>query len=640
MRRALLVIMVAAIAGSGLVLGASPAAASTGVGVTVAMDCPAIDGVTIYRPEVSAECGPQTANGVTIKANRFTTAFAPQVSSRVHTVVFVPGTRPAPYVCVRWEAVAPARSPSQATGCVTAPSASSGTTLDLRLPAVWGTGYLANSCNGTTTGTDWSAMWCVGAPAPFREVNPLYWWFDTDPTGVNMGAPPAPPQAIPLPMAGCARTLKQQADGRVTASMAVTVLNPDPDSTDTLWTRTQWDAEWVQGGRRTVSLPHGDGQIMPSGGWDAWCRVTRTVNAAAVGNPRTAIDTETAATYATCPAGEYWLEATQACAAPSGGFTVPGGIPILAPLPAIMPKVAPPTVMPPPSTVPYVAPSFGTIAGVGGAGILGYLAGGALSTLLDEPLGQDQEWLCRWNPGYRALNGGLCENLGNIPKPQTAIQVATSTGTPASLTDWAVAHAYASLKLDPSRPTRVTTLTPVPNDPRPLPTPEQATAIEVAATDPSPPAGNDDDVCPTGLGLLNPLAFGKILRCLFIPTRNPLATMWGTVSGKFPFTVVANVGGFAAAVVGIAGTGNATGCPSVDFGSVIPGDVLDETKMVVHAPTPTGSGCPNAGGFAGDMGGYRAPFRLILAGFMWAFVMLRLASSVGPEREHGLVNVQ
>jgi hypothetical protein len=40
------------------------------------------------------------------------------------------------------------------------------------------------------------------------------------------------------------------------------------------------------------------------------------------------------------------------------------------------------------------------------------------------------------------------------------------------------------------------------------------------------------------------------------------------------------------------------------------------------------------------MGGWRSTFRLLLAGLMWLFVLLRLSGQVGSERANETVNLQ
>src|SRR5207248_2269281 len=57
------------------------------------------------------------------------------------------------------------------------------------------------------------------------------------------------------------------------------------------------------------------------------------------------------------------------------------------------------------AVVPAALPStWATLSGVGSAGIIGWLGGGVISSLLNGPLGMDAGWLCKYNPAYRLIN--------------------------------------------------------------------------------------------------------------------------------------------------------------------------------------------------------------------------------------------
>lgn len=483
-----------------------------------------------------------------------------------------------------------------------------------------GAGRALAVSHGTGVGVDYvGENWLIADNAQVWSWEPVAGLTDYNCTQYPQYLPaePVAPVMIPLPMAGCGKTMKQQPDGRVSASIAVAAVNPDPDSVDTFFTRTEWETDWVEGASRTVVLPSGGETVTPSGGWSAWCRVTRVVDATAASErPRMAISVPE--DFVDCPEGEQWVESGGSCAAPVGGFVAPS-IPLL-PLPSIMPRVAPPTVMPPPSAVPPVPPSFGTIAGVAGAGIVGWLAGGVLSTALDDSLGMDRDWLCRWNPGYRALNAGLCENLAGGPQTRTAVQLEhPDPATPASLTTWTTAHAYATLRLDPERPLQGTTvITPPLFDPHPLATPEQTAEIISDAGPPDGPEGADSKDCPTGFGLLNPFAFGAILRCMFIPTGLTMASLTMGCADEFPCSWVSEANG----AFGIASSGMTSSLgeqcgPTIGFD---PPAALSTARFEFRFPTPSSTLCPGNGpdgarssqdDTAGDLFGYRALARAV-----------------------------
>jgi hypothetical protein len=82
--------------------------------------------------------------------------------------------------------------------------------------------------------------------------------------------------------------------------------------------------------------------------------------------------------------------------------------------------------------------------------------------------------------------------------------------------------------------------------------PDQATGGGSTTT-----AALDAD-CPTGWGWVNPLAIAKILKCLLIPSSSSLAgisAMWGTLTGKFPFSLAYDVATFLPATVGLVKAG-------------------------------------------------------------------------------------
>ena len=119
-----------------------------------------------------------------------------------------------------------------------------------------------------------------------------------------------------------------------------------------------------------------------------------------------------------------------------------------------------------------------------------------------------------------------------------------------------------------------------------------------------------------------------LLEYLFIPKGDPLGSLWSSIKTKFPFTYLDGGAGFVSALVGL-GEVNGNPCPTVDFGFVAQGSA----DMFVRAPTPSGSGCAGAGGWAGNVGGYREVFRNILAGAVWAITLRKLATMVGPKAD-------
>lgn len=649
------------------VVQADEAVASTGVGVTVEMDCPPIDGVTIYRPEAVGTCGPTTANGVTMLANRFTNAFAPQLSSRTHRVQFDPGSRTAPFVCIRWEAIVPARTPPNATRCVTAPAAGSSATLDFGIPTVWSSGYLSNTCNGTTTGTDWSAMWCVNEPSPFRYVEPLFWWYDTDPNGANMGPPPAAPAPVGPPALTCSRSIKIDANGGGGFVTAVAVVsNEHVQAADVFSWRFPWESTWREGqavaGGRLPAFSE-----MPPGGWRAQCRVVRTIASGGSASGRWTAGAAARAVQDCATTDVGCLDANSGWqGAALLGAGVATRLKIATPLSAEALKLLQPAAgsnlvhlpglgysgaAPPAVTAPATGAGawsiLGGAAAVIGAGVAGYLAGGLLASAgLDEALGMDLGWLCNNNPGYAALNNRACaelafDSIGLRSDTEFINPDGTNTDPASSGTTWTTAVATAEVLIDPTNPTRGRTTTATAEDPATNPdgspnallTPERLQGLESVANDPtavpSADPGADDNVCPTGFGILNPFAFGKLMRCLFIPTDLTADSVaGGTCSTQFPCSWLAE--GHAAAVLihtDLAGGVDGQACgPSVGFDlpdSIATSVGRDDYRAVL--PTPSGLNCPGNGPAGartadddkvGDLFGYRSLVRNVARVFL------------------------
>jgi hypothetical protein len=147
----------------------------------------------------------------------------------------------------------------------------------------------------------------------------------------------------------------------------------------------------------------------------------------------------------------------------------------------------------------------------------------------------------------------------------------------------------------------------------------------------------DDADCPSGWGWLNPLAFVRILKCLFVP-QEPFdaGELVDDLASSFPGNWVAAVGsGFSTLVSEAnAGLSNSAGGCGPDMGlnmnSVVevPGDPSHQKAPNVHwnLPTPPGSGCHGSGANGartgtddqvGNLWGWRTKLRAGAAVFLW-----------------------
>lgn len=503
-------------------------------------------------------------------------------------------------------------------------------------------GSMPNPVQMATSISHWWVDGCRVGETPSRTG-------DFEACGGDEGDPPAPPEAVPTPAAACGRDLVVNADGTTTVKVAGAAANPHAEATDTVRWRLPWDADWRTGPAHSSQLPPASEQ--PVGGWRLICEVTRTINPAstATGSGRWAADSpQTLFDLDVDAMGDSPLQ--RSLVGPVTGL--PTNLPwiITKPHPTQVPiPPAPAPGAPIPTTpIPGSAPSTWTqIGAAAGAGVAGYLAGGVLGSLgLDDALGQDKGWLCRWNPGYRFTSPNVCEQFVGSDQPvlRSQMQLLRPDGQPATsaeATSWRTAIAVGEVLVDLARPELGARTAVVVEDPATTPTGEptlspaqQEELEELTGEEP-------DDECPTGLGLLNPLNFVKAMKCVlrwaFVPEGDLMGDTWTDLQERFPFTVLGQLTELTQAIIGKGDESKtASSCPAVDFRGILEplgAPIEDDEPLFVRAPTPTGSGCIGAGGVAGDVAGHRELLRNLAVAALWFVVLRHVAASVGPKQD-------
>jgi hypothetical protein len=287
------------------------------------------------------------------------------------------------------------------------------------------------------------------------------------------GLPVTTAPSVPTPTIDCNRVFVDNGDG--TLDVVVRAMVPShAGATDEVTIRFPWEARERIGTSFRTRVP--PDYAKPEGGWIGTCKVTRTVitqthrgsdgwsNGSTLGRdvPKDRIN-DNIRIADDCHYDEDIIRCDYPDRAPDSSFLVP---------PSIIPSI--PVILAPgvnPSTISLpIGPNVPTVAGVTAAGIAGWNLGGIVTTGLDKVWGGDDEWFCRWNPTYRALNGDCDHLINDRPYLRQETFLEDVYGQPVTTTTvgsrpWVVGTAVAQVLIDPARPElgrRTTTATEAP----------------------------------------------------------------------------------------------------------------------------------------------------------------------------------
>lgn len=450
----------------------------------------------------------------------------------------------------------------------------------------------------------------------------LYFWFKaaaSDCATTDPGPPPLTP--ILAPELACGREIDVDPAGSFVRAYA-TVTNPDPDATDVIEWLFPGDVAWRTNAYETWTTPALS--EMPQGGWRAKCKVTRTVGAGRPGSDGwTDLDSSAEADY--CDPAD--LDCLLDEAPVVGGYAVPPGtlpaIPVIVPPPSTGVISAPPGLVAP-STQPSLWGTLGSVAQVAGSGIVGYLAGGIISSQLDTALGMDTQWLCKWNPGYRYTSSDVCAQFDAAPYVGSVASFSLASAPATRLApEWDTATVIADVLVDVRRPdlgartfVAVEDSTKTPEGTDRL-TETQTDEVIDLAENPEVPGVGDSECFPGGWGALNPINWVlKPVKCAlvwaFVPTRS-----WSDLAPECVTAFPCNVGVEAVQSAegiydGVAGGLSGDECgPTVGFDSI-----GERPGFEFTLPSPA-SGCEHAGTDGATLFGWRTTLRGIGSVFLW-----------------------
>jgi len=270
--------------------------------------------------------------------------------------------------------------------------------------------------------------------------------------GANLVGPPAS-DTIQTPEVDC--TTEYVGEPATAVRIRARVGNPQVGATDVVTVQAPWAAAQTTY-RGEFELP--PLATMPLDGWVGTCRVKRTVNTTKYrtstqwkdqpGGPNMVDDVPPEET-ATKPRRNEVITMTPNATGryiyiPDGNPG--GGI-------ARIPNTP---------TVP-VAPPTGPGAPAGGLSIpaaaaTGWLLGGAATGVFGEVTGWngDDEWFCKWNPGYRGKRQEYCADISaDSLRLRNQVQLKDSGGTvvtEVSTVPWQTAEAIAEVNINPTKP--------------------------------------------------------------------------------------------------------------------------------------------------------------------------------------------
>ena len=445
--------------------------------------------------------------------------------------------------------------------------------------------------------------------------------------------------------------------------------NPQLGATDAVTVETPWAAgETVTpGGSAEFLLP--DPATKPVDGWVGTCRVKRTVNLVThrtsnvwktqAGGPRMVDDVPPELTRTTPKRSSG--QVITLTESPTGRYIyVPDGTG----------KV--PAVIDTPKAPVGRAPPAGGLS-IPSAAAVGWMLGGAATGVFGEVVGWtgDDEWFCRWNPGYKGKRQQYCSDISSDSlELRNQIQLKDESGsvvTETTTTPWQQAEAIAETNIDPAKPdvgirttTGVTLPAEVTNPDRQASlddvlSPDQGTARAehqvtggststdtrtpgvIAPAPPGQPPGTGE--CALSVwGFLNPLniaeSIGCVLRRLFIPKAGFWSTALGGITQLFPINIINETVQVGDTVVDRTNLMlDQSACASFDYSKALGGD---DQYLNVKLPTPSSYGCPqNVDGNAsestiGDLYGYRSMFRNLLRTLLYIGFGLQVVRSFQP----------
>lgn len=446
-----------------------------------------------------------------------------------------------------------------------------------------------------------------GGIARLLPLNVAYMWRNEGDNGCSSSGDPTTSTndkpVVPTPTIDCNRVFVDNGDG--TQDVIIRAISPSHSgATDVVTIRFPWESTERVGTSFRVRVP--PLYAMPPGGWKGICKVTRTVTVTthrgSTGWKQGAIEgkdvphnqiqnndkaKDSGCTLTEGTIGEFDIRQYQCQGEQSENeaFTVPPSV-----IPAV-PIILTPAVNPSILSAP-IGVNTPTVAGIPAAAYAGWNLGG----MLIGAWGGDDEWFCRWNPGYKLAHASFCNHLNeDRPYLRQEVFLEDAFAQPiqvVSTQDWIKGIAVAEVLINPTMPElgrRTTTSVEIPTV-----NPEQQTQIQQAIgedaatdrttaqeaaepdedrkadasieTDPRPPqeeaspeptievpppGDEDEGNCELSIWeIMNPFNIASTMACflkkLFIPDDgfDGLTKLWGEMSDKIPFSYLKQTIGF------------------------------------------------------------------------------------------------